>query len=142
MKENFLEPTQEAGAALFSRNIPGEVFMLNLLRFREVADYSASPDLMPVEPISGREAYQKYIDFTLPFLEESGGGIAFLGEGGNYFIGPQDERWDLVLLIRQKSLSDFLAFASDPDYLVGLSHRTAAVEDSRLLPIVEIKEDV
>lgn len=142
MKVNFLEPTQVAGVALFSRNIPGEVFMLNLLRFREVADYSANPDLMPGEPISGREAYQKYIDFTLPYLTESGGGIAFLGEGGKYFIGPQDERWDLALLIRQKSLPDFLAFASNPDYLVGLGHRAAAVEDSRLLPLVEIKKEV
>ena len=139
MKETFLEPTQAAGAALFRRNISGEIVMLNLLRFREVADYSANPDLMPDEPISGREAYQKYIDFTLPFLTESGGGIVFLGEGGKYFIGPQDEQWDMALLIRQNSLSDFFAFASNPKYLVGLGHRTAAVEDLRLLPLVEVK---
>ena len=139
MKETFLEPTQAAGAALFRRDIPGEIVMLNLLRFREVADYSANPDLQPDEPISGRAAYQKYIDFTLPFLTASGGGIVFLGEGGNYFIGPQDEQWDMALLIRQKSLSEFFAFASNPEYLVGLGHRTAAVEDSRLLPLVEVK---
>lgn len=136
MTERFLEVTQETGAAFFARKIPGEVVMLNLLRFREVADYSATPDLMPREPISGQEAYQKYIDHTLPLLQESGGDLVFLGEGGKYLIGPQDERWDLVMLVRQKSLAAFMAFASHPQYLAGIGHRTAALEDTRLLPLV------
>jgi hypothetical protein len=137
MTVRFLDVTQEAGAALFTRNITGEVIMLNLLRFRDVADYSATPELMPPDPISGAEAFQQYIDHTLPFLKESGGDVVFLGQGGRYLIGPQDEQWDFVMLIRQNSLSDFLAFSSNQDYLAGLGHRTAALEDSRLLPIVE-----
>ena len=137
MTERFLEPTQASGAALFSRNISGPVVMLNLLRFRRVADYSANPELAPSKAISGRAAYQKYMRHTLPFLTQSGGSLVFLGEGGKYFIGPQEQRWDWVMLVRQKSLSDFAAFTSNPDYLAGLGHRTAALEDSRLLPLVE-----
>jgi hypothetical protein len=38
MKERFLEASREAGAALFARNITGEVVMLNLLRFRDCRD--------------------------------------------------------------------------------------------------------
>ena len=139
MTEKYLEVTQEAGAALFARNIVGEVVMLNLLRFRDTADYSANPELQPDEPISGQEAYQKYIEHTLPFLRESGGDLVFLGEGGQYLIGPQQERWDMVMLVRQKSLADFMAFSSHQEYLVGMGHRTAALEDSRLLPLVESK---
>ena len=139
MTKRFLEVTQEAGVALFRRNITGEVVMLNLLRFRDVADYSAKPELMPSQPISGAEAYQKYIDHTLPFLKESGGDLVFLGKGGNFLIGPQEEQWDLVMLVRQKSLSDFIAFSSNQGYLAGIGHRTAALEDSRLLPLVESK---
>ncbi|MDJ0754917.1 MAG: DUF1330 domain-containing protein [Ardenticatenaceae bacterium] len=137
MTNYYLEPTQESGAAFFTRNISGPVVMLNLLRFREVADYSASPELAPNEPISGREAYQKYIEHTTPFLTESGGEGIFLGEGGPYLIGPQDEQWDLVMLVRHKSAAEFMAFASNEAYLAGVGHRTAALEDSRLLPIVE-----
>lgn len=137
MTERFIEASQEGGIALFSRNISGEIVMLNLLRFRDIADYSENPELMPSEPISGAEAYQKYIDHTLPFLKESGGDLVFLGKGGKYLIGPQEEQWDFVMLIRQKSLSDFMAFASNQEYLAGLGHRTAALEDSRLLPLVE-----
>ncbi|MCA9933936.1 MAG: DUF1330 domain-containing protein [Ardenticatenaceae bacterium] len=136
-KQRFLNVTQEAGAAFFSRNISGPITMLNLLRFRDVADYSASPELAPDEPISGAEAYQKYIEYTLPFLKESGGELLFLGKGGSYLIGPQDEPWDLAMLVRQNSVSDFMAFSTNEAYLVGMAHRTAALEDSRLLPLVE-----
>ena len=109
----YLEISQDAGAALFSRHIEGPVTMLNLLRFRDVADYSQSPELMPPIPISGVEAFQKYIDHTLPFLIQSGGDLVFLGKGGSYLIGPQEEHWDLVMLVRQNSLSDFMTFASN-----------------------------
>ena len=137
--QRYLDVTQEAGAAFFSRNITGPVIMLNLLRFRDVADYSATPELMPDEPISGAAAYQKYIDHTVPFLAESSGELMFLGKGGSYLIGPPEEQWDLVMLVRQNSLSDFMAFSTNEAYLAGMGHRTAALEDSRLLPIIESK---
>jgi len=139
MKINYLEPTQESGIALFKRNILGEVIMLNLLRLREIADYSNNPELTPTTPISGKEAFQKYIDHTLPFLESSGGKLILLAEGGEYFIGPSDERWDLVMLVKQSSVQDFFSFATDPEYMAGIGHRTAALIDSRLLPLEESK---
>lgn len=40
--------------------------MLNLLRFRAAADYSASPELAPETPISGAEAYCRYIAHAMP----------------------------------------------------------------------------
>lgn len=137
MKEYYLDVTQEAGAEFFKRNITGPVVMLNLLRFREIADYSANPELDPGKSISGAEAFQKYIDHTLPYLKQSGGDIVFLGKGGKYLIGPGDEQWDFVMLIKQNSVADFMAFNQNREYLAGLGHRTAALLDSRLLPIVE-----
>jgi hypothetical protein len=112
--------------------------MLNLLRFREVADYSQFPELAPTTSISGRAAYERYIEHTLPFLEGSGGSVAMLADGGHFFVGPVAERWDLALLVRQRSLHDFFAFANNEEYLAGVGHRTAAVEDTRLLPLVEV----
>jgi hypothetical protein len=139
MVEYFLEPTQASGAYLFQRGITGQVIMLNLLRLKKVADYSSNPELAPEEPISGRQAFQKYIDYTIPFLRASNGEIVLLGEGGKFFIGPSDEQWDIVLLVKQNSVEDFFDFASNTEYLTGLGHRTAAIMDSRLLPIVEQK---
>lgn len=130
------EPTQEQGRALLMRGFKGPVVMLNLLRFRGVADYSAAPELAPTAPISGREAYRIYMEHTQPFLAASGGEVLFVGDGGAYFIGPPDERWDLAMLVRQTNLESFFAFASDPAYMRGTGHRTAAIEDSRLLPLL------
>ena len=57
------------------------------------------------------------------------GSVEFYGTGGHTFVGPPDERWDRVMLIRQSSLEAFFAFASDAEYLAGVGHRTAALED-------------
>lgn len=132
----YLEPSWEAGRDLVRRNLSGEVVMLNLLRLRPVADYAATPELAPDQPISGAEAFDRYVTHTRPQLEASGGALLFLAEGGPLLIGPETERWDRVMLVRQKSVQDFIAFASNPDYLAGIGHRTAAVDDSRLLPLV------
>jgi hypothetical protein len=135
MSETYIEATDEAAVRLFSSGIQGEINMLNLLRFRDVADYTDFPELMPADNVSGREAYQKYIDHTLPFLTATGGSISLIGEGGNFFVGPPDEVWDVAMLIKQNSLADFLSFATNQDYLRGVGHRSAALLDSRILPI-------
>ena len=133
----FLEPTQESGRAFFLRGSAGSVVMLNLLRFRAVADYSASPELAPDAPISGEEAYRRYMAHTLPHLEASGGRLLFFGRGGPFLIGPPEERWDAAMLVQQQSTAAFMTFASNREYLLGMGHRVAALEDSRLLPLQE-----
>lgn len=135
MMAAYLEPTPESGRAFVTRAMTSSVVMLNLLRFRAVADYSAHPDLAPEAPISGAEAYDRYMAHTLPYLRDSGGELLFFGEGGTFLIGPTDERWDRVMLVRQSSVSAFMAFAANEAYLSGIGHRTAALEDSRLLPL-------
>lgn len=136
--QTYLEPTQDSGRAFFMRGIAGKVLMLNLLRFRKVADYSTVPELAPDEPISGEEAYGLYMKQTMPHLEKSGGRLLFYGRGGPFLIGPSDERWDAAMLVEQSSAAAFMAFASNTEYLAGMGHRTAAVEDSRLLPLEEV----
>lgn len=86
--------------------------MLNLLKFRTTADYSAAPKLAPAAPISGEAAYRIYMEHTLPHLEKSGGKVLFYGHGGEFLIGPSEERWDAAMLVRQAGVAAFLAFAS------------------------------
>ncbi|HUO80016.1 MAG TPA: hypothetical protein VMU00_07720 [Steroidobacteraceae bacterium] len=131
----YLEPTQQSGRAFVARGLAGRVVMLNLLRYRERADYSRSPELDPGKPLSGEAAYRLYMAHTLPYLERSGGRVLFFGRGGPFLIGPEGERWDAALLVEQASPAAFLAFAADAAYLAGLGHRTAALADSRLLPL-------
>jgi len=125
---SLIHPTDEAAAAFFARGIKGPVSMLNLLRFRERAEYAGFPELKPPSPISGREPYARYIQHTLSFLRE----------GGAFFIGPPGPGWDLAMLVRQDSVASFMSFASNQDYLAGIGHRVAAVCDSRILPLVDV----
>ncbi|MEM1117531.1 MAG: DUF1330 domain-containing protein [Bacteroidota bacterium] len=133
----YLDATQAAGAAFVHRRIEGPVTMLNLLRFRETADYTSAPEIAPEAAISGVDAYARYIDHTLPYLDRLGAEILFDGTGGPFLIGPEAEGWDRVLLVRHASVNAFLSMASNAGYLAGVGHRTAALADSRLLPLVD-----
>lgn len=135
-QRTYLNPAQEAGRAFFGRASGESIAMLNLLRFRGVADYSQTPALQPDTPIPGEEAYRRYMDHTRSHLAASGGEILFFGRGGDFLIGPSEERWDAVMLVRQANARAFLAFASNEQYLAGIGHRLAALADSRLLPLV------
>jgi hypothetical protein len=48
-------------------------------------------------------------------------------------IGPEDERWDLLVVARYPSRAAFLEMIGDPDFIAKHSHRAAALEDSRLI---------
>jgi hypothetical protein len=82
-----LDPTQDQGRDFVMRGIKGSVVMLNLLRFRAIADYSIHPELAPAAPITGEAAYRRYMEHTLPFLKASGGEVLFYGQGGA-FLSP------------------------------------------------------
>ncbi len=127
----YLEPSKANAIALVKRGWQGPITMLNLIRLNKTAKYESEHQRV----ISGKEAFQTYIDETLPFLESSGGKIVLLADTAQYFIGPQNEYWDLVMIIEQASLESFFSFASNTQYQKVLRHRTAAVADSRLLPM-------
>ncbi|MGV6800518.1 MAG: DUF1330 domain-containing protein [bacterium] len=132
----YLEPTENAGRDFIMRGLKGPVIMLNMLQFRKVADYSQHPQLAPESEISGEQAYRLYMRHTEPFLTASGGEVIFYGEGGAYLIGPENEHWHAVMLVKQQSVEAFMEFATNKDYLSGMGHRSAALADSRLLPLV------
>ncbi len=132
-----IEPSPEAVAKLISDGYKGPVVMLNLLFFREVADYSRHPELAPPAPISGKKAYGLYSTHTLPILSRVGGEVLFQGPARSFLIGPGDEHWDSVLLVRYESVAAFFDLTRDREYLAGVGHRSAALADSRLLPVFE-----
>ncbi len=71
-------------------------------------------------------------------LKDSGGDVVLMADSGSPLIGPEDERWDHALLVRQNSVASFMAFATNAAHLAGLGHREAAIEDLRLLPLVPL----
>lgn len=111
------------------------VVMLNLLKYKEVADYTNYPDLNLGKNISGEKAYQIYMKHTQPYLQKLGAEVVFIGKSNQYIIGPEDESWDLTLIVKYPDVMKFYALLQNADYKKTAGHRSAALEDSRLLPM-------
>ena len=105
--------------------------MLNLLRYRERARYPAGAGA--VDPCSGREAYQRYAAVALQKVASVGGRIVWMGRVAASVIAPEGEEWDDAVLVEYPSRKAFLAMIGLPDYQAAAVHRTAALEDSRLI---------
>ena len=126
-----IEPDADQLQALMAAaDDPSAVVMINLLRFRDVAEYPAGFD---AEPCSGREAYLRYGMHVLPMLTAVGGRILWRGEARLTVIGPEAERWDEAILVEYPSRKAFLTMVTNPEYVHIGNHRTAALADSRLI---------
>jgi len=76
---------------------------------------------------------------TLPELHKAGGRVIYNGKSNAFLIGPTTEIWDALLMVEHESVSKFMEFVNNENYLKGIGHRNAALADARLLPSTEIK---
>ena len=104
--------------------------MINLLRYRERAQYPAGAG---ADPCSGREAYQRYAAVALQKVASVGGRLVWMGRVAASVIAPEGEEWHDAVLVEYPSRKAFLAMIALPDYQAAAVHRTAALEDSRLI---------
>ncbi|MDC7825916.1 DUF1330 domain-containing protein [Pseudomonas sp. BLCC-B13] len=126
-----LNPSRDQLAA-FAQNMPDDtpILMLNLLRYRESADY---PPDSGYSPCSGREAYKRYSRIALGKVQDAGGQVELMAQAQTALIAPRDEQWHDLLLVRYPSKAAFLGMLADPEYRAATVHRTAALADSRLI---------
>lgn len=128
-----INPTSKAISDVLSKTPKGEpVVMLNLLKFREQASYEE-----PRADVSGREAYKEYGRGAIRCIHAVGGELVWSGAPIGTLIGPEEQQWDEVLLVRYPSLDAFLKMIDSPEYKRIVHHRTAAIDDSRLIPMLE-----
>lgn len=130
---NFTWPSAAQFDALQARaDDPRPITMLNLLRYREQADYSGHPE---ASPCSGKAAYARYADAAIPCVASFGGRVVFGGAAHATVIGPDTEQWHDVLLVEYPNAQAFLDMAVSERYQAFAYHREAAIEDSRLVLI-------
>lgn len=106
--------------------------MLNLVRLRPLADY---PQGHPEhgKGRTGLDAYRAYGRESAEVFARVGGRQVWAGRPETVVTGPQDERWDLAFIAEYPNAGAFLAMVTDPGYREVVKHRTAGVEDSRLI---------
>ena len=130
---NYVWPSQEQWSYIQNQGDKiGPVRMLNLLKYNAKADYSGHPR---ETPCSGEKAYERYRKHALPLAEEYGGVVVFSGNSLPAIIGPETEHWDEILLVEYPSVKAFFEMANSEKYQSFAYHRTAAVSDSRLVPM-------
>ena len=125
----IVNPSRER-IAEFDRETPDDrpIVMVNLLKFRERADY---PDGGPGG--SGRDAYLRYSKAVVPLLWEVGGQVLWVGKARAGVIVPEGESWDEVALVHYPSRRAFLRMVGSAAYQSIMHHRTAALIDARLI---------
>jgi uncharacterized protein (DUF1330 family) len=113
------------------------IHMLNLIRLRPLADYPPDhPDHN--KWLTGLEAYRAYGRTSAEIFARVGGRQIWAGRPETVVTGPADEQWDLAFIAEYPSAGAFLAMVTDPDYREHVKHRTAAVEDSRLIRMAPV----
>ena len=127
----FIEPDQAALSGFLKEFPVGKpVVMLNLLKFRKEAVYRPSQG---AEPCTGLEAFARYGEAVMPLIAACGGEQVWQGRPAAMLIGPQDKEWHLAVLVRYLSAQAFIDMVTSAEYTAIAFHRTAALEDSRLI---------
>ena len=88
--------------------------------------------------VTDAEAYGRYGQAIAPLLEKSGGTPVWQGRQSHMVIGPDDKDWHLIVLVRYPSVGHFVDMVSSPEYQAIVHHRSAALDDSRLIAISEL----
>lgn len=137
MVEVTAEAVQAAAAAI-PEDTP--IHMVNLLRYRDHADYGDRTD---IEPCSGREAYhQRYVSaFGRIASAEGLDGIepVWFGAVLAHIVAPPDEQWDDVAIVGYPNFAAFRRIIESPAYQVEAApHRQAALEDWRLIATAQV----
>ncbi len=124
---DLINPSKEQFAAFQALPDEGPIHMLNLVRLRALAVYEDG------RSATGVEAYKSYARESGPVFERLGGRQHWIGRFDCTLIGPEEERWDLVFIAEDPNPAAFAAMIRDPVYREAVKHRTAAVEESRLI---------
>jgi len=124
--EIALYPTAEQIQALLADPSDRPVVMLNLLRFKRTAD---SPD----EASSGEDAYRRYAEKMIPFVESKGGRVLWSGRVDSQVIGEGGEAFHMAALVEYPSRRAFVEIATDR-YVEEIGvHRAAGLDGQWLI---------
>ena len=112
----IVHPTKEQMQAFTELQHEGPIFMLNLLKFK---------------PDGGRESYLEYGQKFSQMMMPKGVEVIYQGAAILTVIGEED--WDQVLIVKYPTKDAFIEMTMNPEYQEISKHRTAGIEDSRLV---------
>ena len=128
----YIDPSRENWTLFKSLPRDTPIRMLNLIKFKDLADYPAGHPNHG-KGLTGREAYAIYKAGFQALVGAAGAAMEWEGPLECVVIGPADE-WDEAFVMGYPDSAAFLAMVTDERYKTEVvPHRTAAVADSRLI---------
>ena len=120
---NQVNPSPEAMQEFFGGEEDGAFVMVNLLKFKEKAEYADGRET----DISGAEAYALYGAAVTKCLADVGGKPRYAGPVTGLMLGEVEENWDMVALAEYPSLEAMRTMIMSPEYQAISVHRTAGL---------------
>ncbi len=121
---NELMPTsKERVAEMMQAGPDGPIYMINLLKFREHAEYEDGRETN----LSGYEAYQIYATAVSKLLTEFNGEGFFAGDVTFLALGQVEELWDEVAIAKYQSRADLFRMSSSEAWREIAVHRAAGL---------------
>jgi len=132
MTDQHIDPERAQFDAFKALPRDTAIHMLNLVRFKPAATYSADHPLAG-QGLTGAEAYGHYGADSGPIFQRVGGRIVWRGTMAAMVIGPDTEHWDAMFIAEYPTSAAFMEMVTDPVYRQAVVHRQAAVATSRLI---------
>ena len=120
---NRVAPNDEQMKGFMEPGHDGPIYMLNLLKFKEKAEY---PDGRETD-LTGAEAYGIYGTEVVGHLAKVGGAPMFSAAVERLMLGEVEELWDMTAIAMYPSRKAMLEMISAPDYQASAVHRTAGL---------------
>jgi uncharacterized protein (DUF1330 family) len=127
--ENHVYPTSSRVEELMANADDSPIVMLNLLKFRERAEYQDGRD----SDLTGRQAYDLYGAAMQKVIEGNGGQVLFGGDIASLVIGEVDDLWDTCVLVQYPSAAAFATIVTSPEVTEIGVHRAAGLEGQLLI---------
>ncbi len=121
--ENAVFPGKEQITSFFGGPENGPFVMVNLLKFKETAEYADGSDA----DLSGARAYARYGKGIQACLAAVDGKQIYAGPVTGLMIGEVEELWDMVALVEYPSLAAMQKMMSSPEYRAIEVHRKAGL---------------
>ena len=123
------QPRPEQLQTFLERKPDGPVYMLNLLKFKEKAEYEDGRET----DLSGAEAYGLYGVGMSKIIAAMGGSFEFAGAANALVIGDGELEWDSVAIVKYPRFEDFVQMTQSAEYQEIHVHRDAGLSHQVLI---------
>lgn len=109
---------------LMEKGPDGPIFMVNLLKFKEKAEYEDGRET----DLSGRDAYMIYGRTVSDILPKFGGRAVFAADVTFLSLGKVEELWDEVAIAMYPARADMVRMSMSDEWREASVHRSAGLK--------------